>query len=364
MAELFSIFPEPVVHGDTTVANKALVIKSVDRSQVFSAQRVVDKVIVGAKLSSVKIHAIQSGTGTLKLKYTLMHIDADADPATPVKVESSTFESVTPAGANGQRFSFSIPASLLTLSDIDFGDIVGFGLQRGAVSDGDTYTGTLDVVQIDIELDAPAATAATSDLVSLSVVKEYLNINDNNADAFLQKWIGFISKKVEAYTEKKIALQTVTGEIHDGDGTRILRPRYWPIVRLDGANDAAKLASLQKRDDPDSAWVNIETNINHIFIFDDRPWQIELYDEIFPFGQRNIKVSYVAGYATVPEELQRLCVEEVAMVWKEANRRGGFRLGEGSETRTVDGVSHTKTFIDLEKRWRQVLDYYKSYYNS
>jgi hypothetical protein len=364
MGAIISIFPEPIIHDDTGVANKGIVTKPLDKGQVFSAQTQIGQAITNAKFTSVKVHAFSSGgTGNIKLKYTLTHIDTDADPATPTKAESSSFETITPTATSGQRFSFSLPASILSgFSGMDKTDIIGIGIQRGLAADGDTYSTLLDILQIDFELDKEAAAATDYDLVSLTVVKEYLKIGDTNADTFLQRWISLVSRAVEEYTGKKIAAQTVSGEILSGDGTRFLRTRYWPILRLDGTTDAQKLANLQYRDDPDSAWTDIETDIDHVFIYPDEPWQIELYDEIFPWGYRNIKVSYVAGYTTVPEPLQRLCVEQVAMVWKEANKSGIFRLGESSESDSVGGVAHTKNFLDLGARWKTVLDSYRSLY--
>jgi len=364
MGAIVSIFPEPIVHGDVTVSNKGLVVKPLEREQVFSALRQIGSVINNAKFASVKVHALSAGgSGNLKLKYTLTHIDTDADPGTPTKAESSSFETIANSTASGKRFSFSLPASLLTsFSGMDQADIIGIGIQRGDTGDGDTYNKSLDLLQIDFEFDQEAAVAATSDLVALAVVKEYLNITDTNQDAFLQRWIGLISKKVEHYTEKKIAAQTISAEIVDGNGTRFLQPRFWPVLRLAGTSDAEKLANLQYRDDPDSAWTDIETDINHVFIYPDRPWQIELYDEIFPHGLRNIKLSYIAGYDPVPEDLQRLCIEEIAMIWKEANRSGLFRLGESSESSAQGGVSYSKAFLNLTERWQTVLDQYRSLY--
>lgn len=129
------------------------------------------------------------------------------------------------------------------------------------------------------------------------------------------------------------------------------------IASVLNASTATKLLSVADRTDPDTAWAAIETDIDHIFT--NPLWDyIELYDEIFNGGVQNIKLTYRAGYSTIPQDLKVVALEMVAMMWKESNRGSGL-LGESNRTTSGLGQSYTKSLIDLKPQWVKVLNRYR-----
>ena len=203
-------------------------------------------------------------------------------------------------------------------------------------------------------------------IVTLAEAKAQLKIVDTNTneDATFEGYINEISSAVELYCKRKFVSQSITSELHDGNGGRFLYPRYFPIQQLStesAPTTAQKLASLQYRDTPDSTWTDIEDNINNIFIEtgDDscRPF-IELYDTYFPVGRRNITLSYKAGYTTVPSDVKMAVLEMIQMRWNEA-KRGNDWLGQGNINASQSGNSYSTSLINLDKRWKSVLDRYR-----
>lgn len=206
----------------------------------------------------------------------------------------------------------------------------------------------------------------TNAIVTLAEVKTQMKVENSNTalDTELEGYINDVSSAIELYTKRKIVSQSISDELHDGDGSMFLYPRYYPIQQLStesSPTDAQKLASLQYRDTPDSSWTDIETDIDHIFLTtgddSDRPY-IELYDTFFPVGRRNIKISYKAGYTTVPADLKRIALEMVQMIWNEA-KRGNDWLGQGNINASQSGNNYSTTLINLDKRWKSVLDRYR-----
>lgn len=308
-------------------------------------------------ISSIKIFYKRQSTGNAYLRFRISHTDVDNPPAS----QTSDVDSLTAyagSGTDGKYDSFTIPAAAYNALTFDSGDILGIKVERDAADALDTYESDLQIAFVQIVFNESSAAVAANDIVLLADIKDYLRKTDTNQDNFLQDWLTIISGQIEEYCDRKFREQTITGEIHDGDGTEILYTHYFPITQLDGATDAAKLANLQYRNDPDSAWTDIETDIDHVFLDSRNPY-IEFYDEVFPLGRRNIKVSYKAGYTSIPADVQRVCIEMVAILWKECNAGGFFRIGEGSVTNSIQGTNFTIQFIDLDKRWKALLDRYR-----
>ena len=203
-------------------------------------------------------------------------------------------------------------------------------------------------------------------IVTLAEAKEQLKVEnaDTALDDTLTAYINEISSAVELYTKRKIVSQSIASEIHDGDGSSILYPRYFPIQQLSvesSPTDAQKLASVQYRNSPDSDWTDIVSDIDHIFLDtgDDalRPF-IELYQNFFYYGIRNIRIKYKAGYTTVPSDIKVLVLEMIQMRWNEA-KRGNDWLGQGNMNQSESGNNYSTTLIELDKRWKRVLDRYR-----
>ena len=166
----------------------------------------------------------------------------------------------------------------------------------------------------------------------------------------------------------KIKSQTITGEIQNGTGRSKMRPNYFPIVGVGivGATNAEKLAAVQVRDDVDSAWEDIEDNVNHIIVNNpdlfhqsqQNASNIELYDQTFTEGYQNIKLTYQAGYSTVPGALAIVCIEKVMEVYQNSYK-GGKRFGIRTFSKSEGGGNLSTTYIDFTSRHREMMKPYK-----
>lgn len=197
-------------------------------------------------------------------------------------------------------------------------------------------------------------------IVTLAETKTQLGVEDSSLDATIETWINETSSIIEEYCQRKFVVQSISNEIHDGDGGNILYPRYFPIVQLsteDSPDETQKLKALQYRDSPDSSWTDIETNINHIFLDTNKPY-IELYDATFYLGKQNIKISYKAGYSTVPSEVKKVALEMV-QIWYNEHKGGGDTLGKQGSTQSQAGGNFNVTWNDVHQRWGKILDKYR-----
>ncbi|MCI0706040.1 MAG: phage gp6-like head-tail connector protein [Ignavibacteriae bacterium] len=309
-------------------------------------------------IASIKIFYKRQHAGDLYLRFKTAHIDVDNPPASSI-ADSDSYTAYAGGGVDEKIASLTVPTVAYDgLTAITAGDVLAIKIERDAANASDTYESDFQIAFVEIVFNVEAAASGENDIVSLSELKSYLRKTDTNQDNFLQDWITIVSGQIERYCDRKFRAQTISNEIHDGDGTNRLYTHYFPIAGLAGQSDVEKLSSLQFSNTPDDEWEDIEINIDHIFIDEHKPY-IELYDEIFPAGRRNIRVSYFAGYATVPEDVKRMACEMCAMVWKESNAGGIFQLGEAFRRTEESGTEFTKEIIDLDARWKSVLDRYR-----
>jgi len=179
-------------------------------------------------------------------------------------------------------------------------------------------------------------------IITLDEAKDYINYTGTGTDkdSFIEWIIDLASGELEDRLGYKIAAQEVT-VILDGNGESAM-PLPHPIIALVGADEATRLSNLQYRTGTDEAWTDLVDDEDYIHITDEKPHQIELSEgEYFPFGQQNIRVNYYAGFDPIPGQIELVCAEMTAMIWRQSNH-GEFAIGVTSKT-SSGGVESSLT---------------------
>lgn len=194
---------------------------------------------------------------------------------------------------------------------------------------------------------------AAYDILTSTEVKAYLGISGSDKDTLIGTFISDVSLWIEEFTGRKIASQTVTGEIGNGSGTEYHVPKYVPVTAV---------TTLQDRETPDDSWADIVSDSDHILVDQVNGDYIELYGDIFPAGSSNIKLTYTAGYSTVPNTIKQVAYEMVAIRLRESNdpALGQNRLGMASNSSSQSGVNYSKSYIDLMPKWEKILRPYRT----
>jgi hypothetical protein len=215
--------------------------------------------------------------------------------------------------------------------------------------------------------------AASNAIISLAEVKDFLAIPTATTtdDDFLQTWVNYQSSAIEETgIFNKVKVQDISGEILNGNGRTKIRTNYFPITAIGVAastTDALKLASVQDWDDATDAWTNIETDIDNILIHTpvlayasaQNPHCLELLETIFPEGTQNIKLSYQAGWSTIPTNLVIVCLELVAGLYRDSGHMGGGRFGLQSTSINEGGGSKNVQYKDFSARHLKLMEPYK-----
>lgn len=144
-----------------------------------------------------------------------------------------------------------------------------------------------------------------ADLTTLAKVKEFLGIGDTLTDAVLSTLVSQVSRAIEAHCHRTFADTNYT-EYHDGDLANEVPLRQYPIISITSVHEDTARAFGS------SALVSAD---DYTF---EKDSGLLLVDYRLPRGNRNVKVVYRAGYATIPTD-----VELAANKWAgvEFNRR-------------------------------------------
>lgn len=178
-------------------------------------------------------------------------------------------------------------------------------------------------------------------LTSPQAVKNYLNIDDENSDSVISDLISRVSKEIEVYCNRNFKKDTRI-DYFNGDGQSSIQLKDYPIIEITSIHD-----------DYDRAYGSDTLIDSDDYTFD--PDQGIIYFEApLTKGLRNVKVTYVAGYATVPQDLELAAILDVIAAFNETKTLVIIQEGQESSSFKVS---------DLRKRANSIKDRYRRYLN-
>jgi len=153
-------------------------------------------------------------------------------------------------------------------------------------------------------------------------VKDYLNITGSNStsDNLINDLINRISTAFESYCGRTFISASYV-EYYDGGGESELFCDKYPVTAVSEINE-----------DADWAWSTSTVIASASYrIADERS---VVYDGVFGTGRQSIKITYVAGYSTTPDDLLQAAIEEVGRKFKHQldYDEAAKTLGDGSVT--------------------------------
>ncbi len=142
----------------------------------------------------------------------------------------------------------------------------------------------------------------TNALLTLDEAKEFLEVEGNDEDAEIESLVDAVTFTVEDYTGRKLKSRDYTSELFSGTGTQWLRLREYPVTAV---------ASVDTLSGVGSSGVTWQSeSIKNLVILDtveaDRSrGKLFWRDSAFPLGTVNVRITYTAGFTTLPEQLKR-----------------------------------------------------------
>lgn len=156
------------------------------------------------------------------------------------------------------------------------------------------------------------------DLTTLASVKSYLNIDTLNTgnDAELSRLITVTSGLIRNWINRDLTTAVYSDKLNGTNSINIMVPNY-PITSIASITIGGLLIPIAD------------------YIYDDTVITL-LNGRYAPNGKMNVVVNYTAGYATVPPEVDQVCVEMVSKKFKHRDRIGLSSKGLAGETMSYD----------------------------
>lgn len=136
-------------------------------------------------------------------------------------------------------------------------------------------------------------------LTTLNMAKTYLKIPlaETSQDALVEFFINAASELIERETDRKLKAQSVVDTLH-GRSSNMVMLSQWPVnsiteLRIDNSSDFTESSTLIDADE--------------YRIGDDKNTLVIL-SQTFPKGYNNIRVTFNAGYSTIPSDLEHSCL--------------------------------------------------------
>ena len=182
-------------------------------------------------------------------------------------------------------------------------------------------------------------------LINLDSFKRYVKVPTIviSEDEILRDVINEASALCESYCNRLFRAQTFT-EVHNGGRTPALLTGQWPINTVTSVNiDSSRQFAAGTIVDPNTYTLGLNEK--------GEAYTVELFDEVFPQGRKNVQVIYQFGYVLdtdVPADLQLACKRTGAYYWKLQQSESFMEVQKtkGNENLTIlDGIPQSAALI-------------------
>lgn len=176
-------------------------------------------------------------------------------------------------------------------------------------------------------------------ITTVDKVKTYLTIAGTSSDAMLAELVAAADAFVLSYTGRKTVLEADFVERYNGTGSDRLMLDNYPIASV------ASLVVNDRTIGPSAGYGQ------QGYFFDNRA--LVLYNERFTKGFRNVQVSYRAGFAEIPADMEQAATYIVSQMYKRKDR-----IGVSSKTIGQESISYNAN--DLDATSKTILNEYKT----
>lgn len=144
-------------------------------------------------------------------------------------------------------------------------------------------------------------TVKANALTTLAQAKSHLSISpsDSLQDARIEMFINAASEKIERYTNRLLVSQGNIAELQHGRRENIILLKQWPIIAVSQVSIDSTAAHTDPATILAATSYTVSDDLNSLL----------LVNSTFPVGFNNVKITYTAGYVTVPSDL------ELASLW-------------------------------------------------
>lgn len=194
-------------------------------------------------------------------------------------------------------------------------------------------------------------TAGPNDLTTLANVKQWLNVQNTNDDALLQRLITAISTAIQSYLNRTIASTQYT-EAYSGSGSDTLAIANYPIQSV----QSLVIAKATIAASADGFLPGYIFDDRFLYLIGQSFYQGGLAPGVFPkWPPKGVQITYTAGYATTPADLEQAVIEAIGLRFKERDRIGVQSKSLATETISYVLNALSQTGMAVVNNYRKVV---------
>jgi uncharacterized phiE125 gp8 family phage protein len=185
-------------------------------------------------------------------------------------------------------------------------------------------------------------------LTTLEAVKSYLKIDSSQTvdDSRLEDLINACSSAIENYCERKLKEQTFTDDEYDGNGSRYILLRAYPVKSIASVSINGTLLDVSQYKVRKNDGTLIRTGTTTQFI----GYDYYQRGPVWPKGDINISVTYTAGLSEIPADLELACRYFVMAFFKADVAAFSTTFSEGFVFRADAMPSQVKMLLQPYKK--------------
>ena len=174
-------------------------------------------------------------------------------------------------------------------------------------------------------------------------------VTGSDFDSVLNALIAEVSDKIEHECGRRFSEATRT-EYYDGDGLNRLVLREGPLVSIANVWTVDRSTGSEVL----TAMASTEFYASGLRTEGYRGNGIIYHRSAWPIGTRNIKVTYLAGFTTIPEALREFATSHVCAMFNRRTISGliSRQVGDGSLTQSIPDTAIDSAFMRAVAPWR------------
>lgn len=164
-------------------------------------------------------------------------------------------------------------------------------------------------------------------LTTLVQLKAHLDITASTWDTVLEQMIDGATDYIESMCgQRRFKSTTYTAKLFDGSpaSDRCIRSIYLPHLPV----TAVATVEYNIGTPSNPSWQEF---LDDDWIFYEDRGEIRFASDL-PVGRQNIRITYTAGYSTIPQDLEQLCIRLASREWNK-------RKSQGMSNENVGGMS-------------------------
>jgi len=171
-------------------------------------------------------------------------------------------------------------------------------------------------------------------LTTLVAAKIHLGVSGTSDDAVITAMIAEATKMMETAAHRHLESESVTKTFSGRGSYRLYLPE-----------PAESVTSIHVSDEQEWTSANLVASTGYVV----DSCMIERLDQIWTKGQRNIRVIFLGGYVTTPDDLARACKRQVAQMYSEwAAEKDGTNILESRKVESWQEKWIEHRFLDQQ----------------